>query len=177
MRAKLISILGLIALGVGSRLLPHPPNMTMIGAIALKSRSRFGTFGLAIPFASMILSDAIIGFYDWKLLISVYASFALFGMLGMFLRRDRSIGVTATTAALGSTLFFLTTNYVVWALSAWYPHTPSGLLACFAAGLPFYRNMLIGDILATLAIYKLPYARAVRLRRDLSQSAFGSALV
>ena len=61
MRTNIIGVAGLIALGISSRLLPHPPNMTMISAIALKSRSRFGTLGLAIPLASMILSAAIFG--------------------------------------------------------------------------------------------------------------------
>jgi len=168
MRAKTLEIAGLVALGVGSRLLPHPPNMTAIGAIALKSRERFGLKGLFIPLVSMAFADVIIGFYDWRLLLSVYASFALFGMLGAVLKRTRSGGTIMATAALGSTLFFLVTNTFVWALSSWYPHDIGGLLACLAAGLPFYGNMALGDILATLAIYKLPRAlTASNLQRNL----------
>lgn len=156
MRVKLINIIGLIALGVGSRLFPHPPNMTAISAIALKSRSRFGTLGLAIPLTSMILSDALIGFYDWKLLISVYISFALISVLGAFVKSDASITRIGAVSALGSTFFFLITNTVVWTSSSWYAHDAAGLLACLAAGIPFYRNMLIGDILAGIALYRLP---------------------
>jgi len=170
MRTSFLQMAGLIVLGVGSRLIPHPPNMTAIGAIALKSRERFGLLGLCIPLVSMVLADAIIGFYDWRLLLSVYASFVLFGILGIFLQKNRSVAATAATAAFGSTLFFLTTNTVVWALSSWYPHDIGGLLACLAVGLPFYRNMLIGDVVATLAICKLPHALATRgLRRYLDE--------
>lgn len=155
MRVKLFKIVGLIALGVISRLIPHPPNMTAIGAIALKSREHFGIFGLVIPLTSMVLADAIIGFYDWKLLLSVYASFALFGMLGVILKTSRSIGTITGTAAIGSTLFFVITNTVVWALSSWYPHTAQGLLMCYMAGLPFFYPMLAGDVVSSLALFSL----------------------
>src|SRR3989344_3766463 len=43
-----------IALGITARLIPHLPNMTPVGAIALRSRARFGTWGLTIPIVSMV---------------------------------------------------------------------------------------------------------------------------
>ena len=71
---------------------------------------------------------------------------------------------------------FLITNSVVWALSTWYPHTAGGLLACLAAGLPFYRYMLAGDIVAGIAMYKLPQvAAALALRRYLGKHSFRPA--
>lgn len=149
-----LHIIGLLALGTLSRLLPHPPNMTAIGAVALKSREHYGPAGSFIPLAGMLISDAIIGFYDWRLLLSVYASLVLFGMLGSILAKTRSTAAVAGTAALGSLLFFLITNTTVWALSSWYPHTPLGLLACLAAGLPFLASMLAGDLFFSLALFK-----------------------
>lgn len=151
----LAEIAGLIALGVGSRFVPHLPNMTAIGAIALKSRARFGAAGLLIPLTSMVVSDAIIGFYDWRLLLSVYGSFALIGMLGVSLKRNRSTAVITAVATAGSLLFFLITNVAVWALSTWYPHTLSGLLACYIAGLPFLFTMLAGDLLCAVALFRV----------------------
>src|SRR3989344_5062344 len=116
MRRAITEIIGLIALGAASRLVPHLPNMTAIGAVALKSRARFGYQGLLIPLTAMLLSDAIIGFYNWKLLLSVYASFALISFLGIFLKRATVHRVVAT-AASSSLIFFLITNSVVWATS------------------------------------------------------------
>lgn len=169
MSKKILEIIGLIALGAGSRLIPHLPNVTAMSAVALKSRARFGMAGLAIPLISMALADVVLGFYDWKLLASVYASFALIAILGSFLPSSSSTSRIVFVSAAGSTVFFLVTNTVVWALSAWYPHTIGGLLACLAAGLPFYRYMLVGDIIAVVAMYKLPQialARAFSARID-----------
>lgn len=155
MHKTLVEIVGLFALGIGSRLVPHFPNMTALNAVALKSRAQFGPAGLIIPLASMIVSDAVIGLYDWRLLLSVYASFTLIGMLGVLVQRTRSVSMIASVSTLGSVLFFLITNTCVWALASWYPHNIRGLLACYAAGLPFLYTMLAGDLLFSFALFRL----------------------
>ncbi|MBL4884020.1 MAG: hypothetical protein JKY95_05735 [Planctomycetaceae bacterium] len=50
------------------------------------------------------------------------------------------------SGAVGATLYFLLSNFLVWALgsSAPYPHTLSGLIECYTMAVPFYRNSLIG---------------------------------
>ncbi|MBI5456631.1 hypothetical protein HY969_02725 [Candidatus Kaiserbacteria bacterium] len=152
MQKKYIEIALLVFLAAGSRLVPHLPNMTAVGAVALKARARYGPMGLGIPVLGMLLSDIALGFYDLRLLTSVYASFALSGSLGVFLK-NISLPRLALIPAIGSTIFFLSTNTAVWALSAWYPHTLSGLLACLVAGLPFYCYMLAGDTLFTSFVF------------------------
>jgi hypothetical protein len=52
--------------------------------------------------------------------------------------------VTASLAS--STFFFLTTNFAVWASGTWYPKTLDGLMWAYTLGLPFFRNMMIGDL-------------------------------
>jgi hypothetical protein len=46
------------------------------------------------------------------------------------------------------TIFFLLSNLMVWMQSseAFYAKTVSGLLTCYAAGLPFYKNSLLATI-------------------------------
>lgn len=178
MPKKILEVIGLIVLGAGSRLIPHLPNVTAMSAVALKSRARFGIAGIAIPLVSMALADVVLGFYNWKLLASVYASFALIAILGSFLPNSSSVPRIVFVSAAGSTIFFLVTNTVVWALSSWYPHTIGGLLACLAAGLPFYRYMLVGDILTVVAMYKLPQVVAARaLKGNLLKHRLRSVLL
>jgi Family of unknown function (DUF6580) len=69
------------------------------------------------------------------------------------LRRRRSVPNIAVAALASSVLFFLLTNLGVWATSGLYPFTMVGLVACYAAALPFFRNMLAGDFLYTLALF------------------------
>jgi hypothetical protein len=37
-----------------------------------------------------------------------------------------------------------------------YPKTSSGLIACYAAGVPFFRRAVEGDLLFTCAMFGLP---------------------
>jgi len=45
-----------------------------------------------------------------------------------------------------ATAFFLVTNFAVWMFKSTYAASFEGLLSCYAAGLPFYRWMLAGDV-------------------------------
>ncbi len=157
------SILGLIALSALSRLVPHLPNMTALSGVALKSGARFGMWGVAIPLSGMLISDIVIGFYNWRLLISVYSSFALITLLGQYTQR-RSYARVSTTAISGSLIFFFITNTVVWASSTWYSHTLSGLFTCYIAALPFLAPMIVGDILFSLLLCK-NFAQSPFLKR------------
>ena len=163
----------LIALGAVSRLLPHLPNMTPVGAIALRARARFGTAGLAIPIVSMVLSDALIGFYDLRLLVSVYVSFLCMGLLGALLHRTSKFSRIALAALAGSILFFLITNTAVWALSPWYEKSLAGLLTCYIVALPFFASTLFGDQFFTFLLFR--YKRFVHYLIPVSHETVTSA--
>jgi len=47
---------------------------------------------------------------------------------------------------VGSTIFFLLTNAAVWGFGGYYPRTGAGLMSAYVAGLPFFRNTVIGDL-------------------------------
>jgi len=59
------------------------------------------------------------------------------------------VGRFAAASVLMSTAFFVLTNGAVWAMGQWYPESWSGLVSCYAAGVPFYRATLIGDLFFT----------------------------
>jgi hypothetical protein len=68
--------------------------------------------------------------------------------------RNRSgVGAVVAAALASSLSFFLITNFMVWATGALYPHTIAGLTASYVAGIPFYRNQLLGDAFYTLAMF------------------------
>lgn len=141
-----LSILGLIGVGLLGRLAPHPPNTTPVTAIAFAAGKYVGPlWAVAIPLIVMVAADLVIGFYDWKVLVSVYASVAMIGGVSIFARRMKPAIVLLLVMA-SSILFFLVTNFAVWAASTWYPPTLEGLIASYVAGLPFLRNMFIGDL-------------------------------
>ncbi len=134
--------------GIAFRLLPHPANFTPIGAIAL-----FGGFyfargkGWLAVLPILCISDALLGFYDWKLMVAVYGSFLLFGWLGVQAKKQYSLTKALILTLTGSTTFYLITNFAVWIFSPWYPHTAAGLVMSYVMALPFFRASLAGDIL------------------------------
>jgi hypothetical protein len=84
--------------------------------------------------------------------------------------RNRDGVLAIVAAALASSVsFFLVTNFMVWATYNLYPHTIAGLATCFAAGIPFYRNQLLGDAFYTVALFG-GHAALTRLLRPLPQA-------
>lgn len=141
------------ALGIISRFLPHPANFTAIGAIAI-----FGglylprRWAITLPLLAMIASDAIIGFYTWQINLTVYISFGLMGLIGLWVRRNKKFHTILGGTILGSALFFVLTNFAVWAFGSLYPHSYSGIMQCYFMALPFFRNSLLGDIFYTAVL-------------------------
>jgi len=129
------------------RLVPHSPNFVPVAALALWAGAYLPKrWGMTVPLAVMLASDALIGFYDWRLMFVVYASFALAVFVGWWVRKNRSVARVVVGSLVGSMFFFLATNFAVWAFSSWYPHNLAGLFETYAMGAPFFRNTVLGDL-------------------------------
>jgi hypothetical protein len=125
------------------RLAPHPANFTPIGAMAIFAGAAFADrrLALAVPLAALVIGDLATGLH--VLIPAVYGSFALNVLLARWLRNRRTVAATATVTLAGAVQFFVTTNFAAWL--AFYPHTAEGLLRCYVAAVPFFRNTLLGD--------------------------------
>ena len=158
-RNSFLVVAVLIVLAAASRLLPHWPNFGPVGAMALFGAAVFARkwMALLVPFTALYLSDLALnnllyseyyeGFY-WGFNGWVYAGFLLTVLLGFGLLRNRDFSwlrVGGATVA-GTLVFFLVTNFGVWAGSSLYPQNATGLIAAYAAGLPFLLNSAAGNI-------------------------------
>ena len=144
--SRILALLSAILLAAALRLVPHPPNFTPIGAMALFSGAYLGRRALAFvaPLAAMLLSDAVLGFYSGMWV--TYLAVALVALLGAIVLQKRTPVRIGLAAVAGSALFFLVSNFGTWALSGMYPHTAAGLAACYVAAIPFFQNTLAGDL-------------------------------
>jgi hypothetical protein len=138
------AVIGIILLAALSRLLPHLPNFTPVGAMALFGGAFLANRvrALAAVFAAMLISDLFLGFHAtaW----AVYLSLGMIVLLGsQFIGGLRS-GVAI--CVLASLLFFLVTNFAVWLGGGLYPLTLEGLILCYVAAIPFFWNTLAGDL-------------------------------
>ncbi|PSQ78172.1 MAG: hypothetical protein BRD35_02085 [Bacteroidetes bacterium QH_7_62_13] len=136
---------GIVLLAAAARLVPHPPNVTPLAALALFGGAHFANrwVSLGVSLVALLLGDLVIGFHS--LMPFVYGGFAAIGLLGFGLRTGRSVGRVAGATVAGTLLFFLVTNFGMWWLFDTYPPTISGLWACYVAGLPYLANSLAGN--------------------------------
>lgn len=165
-------VLILIALGAGIRIfrdagfIPLPPNVAPISALALFSGAllpRRLTF--VVPLTAMLMSDLVIGFYRLPVMMAVYAAFALSTLIGHQLQRQRTTPMLIGASLIGSVLFFLITNGATWAFESMYAHTPSGLFQAYLAGVPFFRNTVLGDLGFTALLFGVYELSVVYLRQ------------
>jgi hypothetical protein len=145
--------IGMVILGACARLAPHPWNFTPLIALALFSgvHARKAATGVLVTLLALALSDAVMGFYRgfWY----VYGAALVPVLLGRLIgghASAKSIGLAALASSLS---FFAITNFMVWAGGHMYPHSASGLTACFVAAIPFYQNQLLGDAFYTVALF------------------------
>ena len=152
-RPRLYLVVVMILAAAASRLIPHPPNFTPIGAMALFGGAYFADRRLAflVPLAAMFLSDIFIGLHS--LMPVVYACFAAIVCMGFWLRGGRRALPIAGAALASSVFFFMATNFGMWALGSWYPKTLPGLVACYVAGIPWFQHTLLGDMFYTAALF------------------------
>ncbi len=111
-----------------------------------------------LPLLALFISDAVIqllytqdlfpyaGFYSgqWKNYLILMAAV----LIGWALKGRSYLSLLAGTIA-APTVFFLVSNFMVWTASSEvvYAKSISGLMTCYEAGLPFYRNSLIATLL------------------------------
>lgn len=148
---RLLLLAALVGIAASLRLIPHPPNVSPIGAIALFGGAVFSSKrgALLIPLAAMLLSDIVIGLH--ALIPVVYGCIGLNMLLGRWLRSRRRVVPIALATTAGAVQFFVITNFACWLLA--YPHTLEGLSSCYVAAIPFFRNTLIGDAIFTTALF------------------------
>lgn len=142
--------------------LPHIPNFAPIAAIAIFSGVylKDKRIALIVPIVAMIISDAIIGFYNPWIMASVYGSFLAIGLIGLWLKNNKTVTNILGASLTGSVLFFLITNFAMWAVQPYmkqaiYPHTLQGLMQSYTMGLPFFRNTLMGDLFYVSTMFGL----------------------
>ena len=164
MKRNLVISTILIALIFVSRLVPHTWNVAPVAAAALLAGAILPRkWALSVPMLGMLLSDLVIGFYYAPVMLAVYACFAISALLGTWVKDMKPIKILSTSLA-SSTLFFIATNFAVWASADWYEKSWSGLTLCYALAVPFFRNTMLGDLIFTgvlFGVWELVYNRAI----------------
>lgn len=147
----IITYAAIILLAISARLIPHPPNFTPIGGLALFSGSNFKKkSALLIPLSAMFFSDIFLGFH--KTIPYVYVSFIIIALIGGLIRNNKWQSLFKASL-ISSVLFFLITNFGVWATGTMYQKDLGGLMQSYGFGIPFFRNTMISDLFYSFSFF------------------------
>jgi len=114
---------------------------------------------------ALLISDLVMGLYPHMEV--QYLSFAVIVCIGLRLQTRRTAPRIVGAAPLSALVFFVFFNGGVWAFDSLYPKTLAGLIACYVAAIPFFRNMLLGDLIYTAILFggfRLLESRFVAIR-------------
>jgi hypothetical protein len=148
---RILILSGIVVLGILSRLLPHPPNFSPIGALMLFCGATFldRRYALLLPLVTLFFSDLALGLHE--LIPVVYGCFLINVLLGRWVRNRKSILNVGAITLLGSVQFFVITNLAVWLFADL--HGEQTLLQCYTAAIPFFQNSLIADLAFSVVLF------------------------
>ena len=141
-------ILFLLLIVVISAVLPHPANVTPIGALGLFAGTYVRKQGfLLLPVAAALFADlTTIGVYSVLIMFFVYSGHLVSAFCGRYLVRDRALQTRLPIAVVAASVGF----YLVSNLGRWWvyqPHTWAGIVECYTLGLPYLARTLFGNVL------------------------------
>jgi hypothetical protein len=155
----------LVVLAVAFRLLSasyHLWNLVPVGAVALYAGARLPRrWAWAVPVIAMLASDVVLDYGSNRPVFeptrwTVYATLAATAALGLMARSPKMRAwMLPGLSLLGSTLFFVTTNFATWAEGREYPLTWAGLVLCYIKAIPFHQNTVLAELLGTCVLFGL----------------------
>jgi Family of unknown function (DUF6580) len=150
---------------------------SLVGASLLFFGSRIPRKHFWIPVALLIGSDVYLnlGVYRLPITLDQYVMWAWYlvpCLIGVLLR-DRVKPLNVLGAGLGTGVgFYLASNFAVWAFgNIGYAHTWAGLIQCYVAALPFFKNGIISDVLFSAVFFSIPALVAYTERAMEGRSA------
>ncbi len=157
---RFLTLLALIIIATFSRLFPHPFNFTPMIAIALFGGAYMKNIfqAVALPIHILLITDILIeiqtgfGFHSGTIL--VYATFACIALMSIYLLQKITFVNVFFASISASLFFFLITNFAFFypesaianPVLGQYPHSLTGIIAAYEAGIPFLKNQIIGDL-------------------------------
>lgn len=160
----------LLLVAILSRLLPHAGwfNFTAVGGALLYFGARRSWREMLGPLAALMATDFVLTTFVyhysfvWSAYVPTWLWYGAAMVLGRILLSERTtVARFASAVVLGPTSFFLISNFAVWAGGGMYPGTPEGLVSCYVAAVPFYRN----DVISTAIVAGLAFGLPILLRR------------
>jgi len=166
LKKNLLLIVLFIAIIFFGRIFPHPYNFTPLIAVTLLSSYSLSNkfLAISIPLVGFWLSDLFINNYIYAgffadfivfntVMIWTYGAIILVALMGSSFLNKISMGKVVLANLSGSTIFYLISNFGIWAFSPMYAKTLAGVVQCYSLALPFYGTSLMGDLVYSALLF------------------------
>lgn len=164
------ALISLIFIAIATRIIPHAPNFTAVGAVALFGGAMFKNNwkALVIPVLALFLSDLIINnvlyasFYHSFILLTpgfafIYGGFLISVLIGRYMINGFKIANMAAAGVISTIAFYLVTNFGAWLANPIYTKDITGLMASYAAGIPFLGSQLAATFIYGAVLFGAAY--------------------
>lgn len=148
-----------VLLAVLTRFIPHLPDFSpvmatlLFGGAHLKRRDAIWYPLVLLAIATVVQTTLVYRMpLNWSQGI-VWLGFAAVALIGYWLRRHETFTTIGIAALAAPTIFLLISNFGVWLGWRLYPVTWAGLITCYTAALPFYRNALVASVAYTAILF------------------------
>lgn len=126
-------------------------NFTAVGALAIFAGAQFSDKKLAfiMPIGAMALSDVFLG-NGFSLM--VYGAFVAMVLCGFMIRNKINTMNVVLASFISAFVFYLITNFAFF-YPTLYTQDLNGIMASYTAALPFFRNMVIGNLVYSAVLF------------------------
>lgn len=145
----------LVIFTILSRLLPLPYNFTSVGALSLFAGAALSVrTAWLVPCFTLLITDAMSGFYNVTVMVFVYAGFMLCTLCGhTLLTHQKSFMRVTVGGVIAAFIFYLVSNFGMWLSGLNYPMTLNGLMECYIQGLPYLKVSLYADLIYSYFLF------------------------
>ena len=154
--------LGIFVALAASRFIPHPPNFTSLLALSFYIPALLGIRYIPALIFCFILTDLFIGlhevtFFTWGsvIIIGLFAKYFISNILSRI-----------SGALIGACIFFLITNFGIWALGS-YGYTIEGFVLCYTLAIPFFAYNLISTFIFSGIIESIYKFKLIRTANNI----------
>jgi hypothetical protein len=165
-----------ILLAALTRFVPHLPNFSpvygalLFGGANMKRRDSICFSALTLGASDVVLTKFMYHLnMGWEELIQI-AAFVSIAMIGWILHERFSIGRLAFACLAAPTAFYIISDFGVWIGYGSYPHTWSGLVACYVAAIPYQGRITVSTILFSAILFGGQQIYARMAQRKPSQA-------
>ena len=133
-----------------SRVIPHPPNFTTLLALSFYVPAILGIRFIPVVVVSFLITDLYFGFHS--VILFTWGSVIIIGYISKYFNRSLLYRIMGSLS--GAVIFYLVTNFGVWATGS-YGYDIAGLSQSYIMAIPFFTYSIISTFIFSTIIESL----------------------